>query len=90
MEGTMELWKADVTDRIDNRGTYVLFSSGTLVLIDGEEFVRDTWDIVTRRNSSWHTSKAAATEEAAARVDELANILLKQAQELREAAHASA
>lgn len=90
MEGTMELWKADVTDRIDSRGTYVLFTQGTLVLIEGEEFVRDKWDIVTRRNETWHGSKAEATAVAADRVEELANILLKQAAELREAAHAPA
>ncbi len=86
----MELWNVNVADRIDSRGVFVLFIEGQSVMIDGEEFVRDKWDCITRRNAQWFPSKAAATLAAAGRVEELANILLKQAAELREAAHAPA
>lgn len=86
----MELWHVDVSDRIDSRGVYILFIPGTLVMIEGEEFVRDKWDCITRRNQKWFSTKEEASAAAAERVEELANILLKQAAELREAAHAPA
>ena len=90
MEGAMELWHVDVSDRIDSRGVYILFIPGTLVMIEGEEFVRDKWDCITRRNQKWFSTKEEASSAAAERVEELASILLKQAAELREAAHAPA
>ena len=90
MEGTMELWHVDVSDRIDSRGVYILFIEGKSVMIEGDEFVRDKWDCITRRNEKWFSSKEEASVAAAERVEELANILLKQAAELREAAHAPA
>lgn len=86
----MELWHVDVSDRIDSRGVYILFIPGTLVMIEGEEFVRDKWDCITRRNHKWFSTKAEAEAAAAERVEELAGVLLKQASELREGAHAPA
>lgn len=90
MEGTMELWHVDVSDRIDSRGVYILFIPGKLVVIDGEEFVRDKWDCITRRNHKWFSSKEEASAAGAERVEELARVLLNQAKELREGTHAPA
>lgn len=86
----MDLWHVDVSDRIDSRGVYILFIEGKSVMIEGDEFVRDKWDCITRRNERWFATKEEANAAAADRVEELANILLKQAAELREAAHAPA
>lgn len=86
----MELWQMHVGDRIDSRGVNVFFVRGQAVMVEGEEFVRDNLELMTRRNDMWLESKAEAQAKAAERVEALAHILLKQAAELREAAHASA
>ena len=86
----MELWQMHVGDRIDSRGLNVFFVRGKSVLVEGEEFVRDNLDGVTRRNDQWLESKAAAQLRAAERVEALAHVLIRQAEELREAAHAPA
>lgn len=90
MEGNMELWQMHVGDRIDSRGLNVFFVRGKTVMVEGEEFVRDNLDGMTRRNELWLGSKAEAQLKAAERVEALAHVLIKQAEELREAAHAPA
>lgn len=86
----MELWQMHVSDRIDSRGLNTFFVRGKSVMVEGEEFVRDDLGLLSRRNDLWLESKAEAQAKAAERVEELAHILLKQAAELREAAHAPA
>jgi hypothetical protein len=86
----MELWRVDVARYLVGSGLSVIHTAGKLVMIDGEEFVRDSYDLVTRRNGRWFSCRAEAEAAAADEVQEVADQLLAQAQKLREDSHAPA
>ena len=90
MEADMRVYRSWVYDRIGESGAHVFRDEGDVVDVGGESFVRCGHHML-RFDTAWHDTPEAADMAAAAKVEEFALALMKQAASLRgEVAHATA
>jgi hypothetical protein len=62
-------WKTCVTNSCDAAGVATYTLTGTVVILDGQAFVRVGESLATP--TGWHASEAASLRDAAARVAEI-------------------
>ncbi len=70
MEGdSNKRWKTFVTSSCDSAGVATYTLTGTVVVLDGQDYVRVGESLQTP--TGWHASEAEAIRDAAARVAEI-------------------
>jgi hypothetical protein len=62
-------WRVTVTDTVDAAGVATYTLTGTVVVLDGQDYVRVGDSLQTPRG--WHASEAEAIRDAAGRVAEI-------------------
>jgi hypothetical protein len=81
----MEVWKMDVGDRVGDRGlNYITFTRGQRLEVEGRPYVRTEYDLLVPWSDKWFTSKQAARDAAADKIEEYVGLLLSQANALRQ------
>lgn len=89
----MELHKIDVHDNLIRReGAFLWHNHGTLVVVDGQEYVKLSHGSLVKRTPDWRESKSEAFLDAADRVAAMGSALIAQADRIRaeEGSHAPA
>lgn len=86
----MELHTIEVTESVRSAGACLWHSTGTLVDVAGDEYVRLPHGTLVKRTNAWKDTRAEAEAAAASLIEAMAATLVRQAKELREAAHAPA
>jgi hypothetical protein len=81
----MEVWKMDVGDRVGDRGLdYITFTRGRRLEVEGRPYVRTEYDLLVPWSDKWFTSKQAARDAAADRIEEYVGLMLAQVTALRQ------
>ena len=82
----MKLYKANVYDHVRAEGVHVFLTSAEAVDVEGRLYADYCGDrsFLTSVSEGWHETEAAAREEAAAKVAEMAERLAAQAVRIRE------
>lgn len=86
----MELYKVDVHENVRKDGALLWEMTGSLVSVSGQEYVQLPHGTLVQRTPDWKDTKQEALNDAADRVEDLARILVKQAEAMREGSHAPA
>lgn len=81
----MKLYRANVYDHIRPEGVHVFLSSAEAVDVEGRLYADSCGDgtFLTAVSEGWHETEAAAREEAAAKVADMAERLAAQAERIR-------
>jgi hypothetical protein len=82
----MKLYRANVFDNVRKEGVHVFLTSAEAVDVQGRLYADSCGDgsFLTSVSEGWHETEAAAREEAAAKVAEMAERLAAQAVRIRE------
>lgn len=81
----MKVYRANVYDHIRAEGVHVYFTPAEAVDVEGRLYADSCGDgtFLTAVSEGWHETEAAAREEAAAKVAEMAQRLTLQAERIR-------
>lgn len=86
----MEVWRAEVGDRLSGVGVALTFNRGTTVDVDGEPYVKTQWGTIIPRTAEWRESLEGARVVAADKIASYVHALSAQYAKLREPADAVA
>ena len=81
----MKLYRANVYDHVRSEGVHVFLTSAEAVDVEGRLYADSCGDrsFLTSASEGWHETEAAAREEAAAKVEEMSQVLQAQAGRIR-------
>lgn len=80
----MEVWRAHLSDRVDDRGVFLWFDRGESVDVGGEQYVRMAGGVMAPRQPGWHASRQEASDAAVDKLEAMIRAIRHQIRGLRQ------